>query len=396
MGSYAISVPGRTEVAGNHEDYQGGCVIAAAVDRRIHCTAQPQSEPMIVVESNGFAPFALSLADPDFARPHISERNTTRALVRGMAALLKERHVKIAPCRLSFESNIPVGMGLSSSAAFELCCGAALLEIAKAAGSEVPHIEPIDLAKIACDAERTYFGKPSGLMDQASCCLGGVNFIDFKDRANPQITAVELPPSWNDFSYILVECESGHEDTTSDYAQVARDMAEVARFFRVDQLRDISLQKYLDSFKQVRLALGDRAALRGYHFFNELSLVQRRLKALQNNNMPKFVELSNLSGVSSAEYLHNVSMPSTSQPAMVALAFCRMALEEAYIEAANAAGSATRGSARIHGGGFGGTIQVILPRLQEPRFRNRIEKLLGPNSYVTLQLGTAGLLVEAD
>ncbi len=396
MDGYAISVPGRTEVAGNHEDHQGGCVIAAAVDRRICCTAQPQREPMIVVESNGFSPFALSLADPDFARPHISERNTTRALVRGMAALLEERQVRIAPCRLTFESDIPVGMGLSSSAAFELCCGAALLQIAKASGSPTDNIEPIDLAKVACDAERKYFGKPSGLMDQASCCLGGVNFIDFKDRESPQITPVDLPPSWSDFSYILVECESGHEDATSDYAQVARDMAEVARFFRVHQLRDITLEKYLDSFKQVRLALGDRAALRGYHFFNELSLVQRRLKALQHDNMPKFVELSNLSGISSAEYLHNVSMPSTSQPAMVALAFCRMALEEAFLETAKATGSAERGSARIHGGGFGGTIQVILPRAQEPCFRRRIEELLGPNSYVTLQLGTAGLLVEAD
>lgn len=397
MSSIRVSVPGRTEVAGNHEDHQGGCVIAAAVDRQITCRATQQEGNLITVESSGFSPFSLDLNALDFAEPHLSERYTTRSLVRGMATQLSSAGYKLTGCHLEFASDIPIGMGLSSSAAFELCCGTALLEVSRQTHPNLSQIEPLDMAKMALHCEQDFFNKPSGLMDQAICALGGVNFFDFKDQSNLIIEPIRLPASWDDYACLLIDCGHGHEDATNDYAQVALDMSEVARFLKVKQLRDINLDEYLKKFSSLRQALGDRKALRGYHFYHELDLVKRRLNALKQNKLDEFVLLSTLSGVSSAEYLHNVSMPTASQPAMVALMFCRMALEDAHDMVQKVEGACVRqGSARIHGGGFGGTIQVFLPREQSEFFMNRMDTLLGRSHCEEVALGAPGIQVEME
>ncbi len=400
---YRVSVPGRTELAGNHQDHQGGCVIAAAIDRRIVCDARAASGNRIHVHSRGHEECSINLADPNWWTSRAAERHTTTSLVRGMAAQLMQHSVELRGCTLDINSDIPAGAGLSSSAAFELCVGAALAVLS---GWQVVSPEdilrgdayvgercltPLHLSQMALHAERAFFGKPCGIMDQIACAFGGVIHIDFRNRVNPAIARIVLPPSCDDYTYLLVSCASGHEDATEAFASVAQDMQSAADAFDVAQLRDISMERYLDDIGRVRAEYGDLVALRGLAFFEEFDLVKRRVEALEHDDAVGFVYLTNRSSIISAEHLQNVGFPGEHEDAMVALALCQRAL----VEVANSTKEILGGSARIHGGGFGGTIQVIVPNDKVDRFVSRIEGQLGAGSCMLVRLGTPGIMVEA-
>lgn len=400
---YRVSVPGRTELAGNHQDHQGGCVVAAAIDRRITCDAHVTSGSCIHVRSQGHEECLIDLADPNCWTSRAGERHTTTSLVRGMAAQLMQQGVELRGCVLDIDSDIPAGAGLSSSAAFELCVGAALAALCGwqvLASGDVPRADggveqrcltPLHLAQMALHAERAFFGKPCGIMDQIACAYGGVIHMDFRNRVNPAITPMTLPPSCDDYTYLLVSCGSGHEDATDAFAGVAQDMQSAADAFDVAQLRDITMERYLDDIGRVRARCGDLVALRGLAFFEELDLVRRRVEALEQDDAPTFVYLANRSSMISAEHLQNVGFPGEHEDAMVALALCQRALVDVTKSTMEVLG----GSARIHGGGFGGTIQVIVPNDKVVPFAERIEGQLGAGSCMPVRLGAPGIVVEA-
>ena len=144
-----FSAPGRVELGGNHTDHQHGCVLAAAVDLEMRAAVTPNHDGVIRVFSQGFAPVEVALGD---WTPRPEERNTTAALVRGMAAQFIRRGAALTGLDMRVTSQVPVGSGLSSSAAFEvllgrvfsgLCCG----------GS----VSPEDIARMGQTAERDYF-----------------------------------------------------------------------------------------------------------------------------------------------------------------------------------------------------------------------------------------------
>lgn len=399
---YHVSVPGRTELAGNHQDHQGGCVIAAAVDRRISCDAHASRGSCIRVRSRGYEECVINLADPNCWTSRASERHTAISLVRGMAAQLMQQGVELRGCTLELQSDIPAGAGLSSSAAFELCVGTALavlggwkisLHGATAAGDvdyASKRLTPLHLAQMALHAERAFFGKPCGIMDQIACAYGGVIHMDFANRVSPAMVPLVLPPSCDDYTYVLVSCGSGHENSTESFAQVAQDMQSAADVFGVAQLRDVGMERYLDDISLVRERCGDLVALRGLAFFEEFALVRQRFEALEDDDARRFICLTNRSGVVSAQHLQNVGFPGEHEDAMMTLALCQHALGEL----AGLGKGKPFGSARIHGGGFGGTIQVIVPNERVEAFANRVNGMLGEDSCMLVHLGAPGIKVE--
>ena len=112
--------PGRTELAGNHTDHQKGRVIAAAVDQGITAEAEENGSNLIRIYSEGFAP-----AQADIARlwPEDGDIGTSTALVKGMAAVLSERPMKLHGFDARLKSDLSAGGGLSSSAAFSVLVG---------------------------------------------------------------------------------------------------------------------------------------------------------------------------------------------------------------------------------------------------------------------------------
>ena len=363
--------PGRTELAGNHTDHQGGKAIAATVDCGTTMVLQACDSNTACVDSAGFGTYSVDVAS---CEPVEAERFTTAALVRGVIAGLRGEGAEIGGFYASVRSDVAAGSGLSSSAAFELALAKGLAVLFADDGLD-PHV----LARIAQAAERTWFGKPCGLLDQLSIALGGVNLLDFGTAAcgrdgsgngNGDCAATPLPCDFEGAGYVLclIDTHCDHSRYAHEYAQVALDMNAVASYLGARRLSGVSQEAMLVRLGDIRRDLGDGPALRGLHYYREMALVQQRARALEAGDIAAFLSATRQSGASSAQYLQNVSTGDRlSQPAMVALALADHLLDG-------------RGAARIHGGGFGGTVQAFVPVDTIDSFARGIDSCLGAGS----------------
>ena len=333
--------PGRTELAGNHTDHEGGNVIAAAVDRYVQGLFSPSELSVMRVLSEGYGMVEVGVDDLG-ARE--DERGTTASLVRGMAAQFAERGCEPAGFDAAITSDVLGGSGLSSSAAFELEIGQAINAL-WANGA----IAADELAMMAQRAEREWFGKPCGLMDQAAVALGGVQHMDFSDPAVLKAEPLDFDFADHGYAICIIAVGADHSANIDDYAAVPSEMQAVAKALGKDILSQVGEADVLAAIPQLREQLGDRAVLRAMHYYNEQNLVAARVEALKSGDIKRFLELTRSSGISSAMLLQNVSVGGTAeQPSMVAIALAERLLEN-------------RGAARVHGGGFGGTIQAFVP-----------------------------------
>ncbi len=369
MANVEAFAPGRTELAGNHTDHQGGRVIAAAVDCGVRLTLQPNDLGEARVESDGFAPFAVDLSRLE---PVEGEQNTSAALVRGIVAGLCGEGVAIGGFDAKVESSIPAGGGLSSSAAFELAVAQAL-NVAFADGA----LALEQLARIGQVAERDWFGKPCGLMDQMAVALGGVNLMDFSG-GGCATQRIEFDFEAAGLALALVDTHCDHSAYTDEYAQVAKDMDALASYLGATMLSEVPEDVFMGKLADVRSDLGDLPALRGLHYYREMALVDERAHALQEGDADAFLEATRRSGASSAMYLQNVSTADRrKQRAMVALALADRLL-------------ASRGAVRIHGGGFGGTVQAFVPVDRFDAFAQAMDGQLGSGSCRRYRIANQG------
>ena len=352
-----FSAPGRVELGGNHTDHQHGCVLAAAVDLEMRAAVTPNHDGVIRVFSQGFAPVEVALGD---WTPRPEERNTTAALVRGMAAQFIRRGAALTGLDMRVTSQVPVGSGLSSSAAFEvllgrvfsgLCCG----------GS----VSPEDIARMGQTAERDYFGKPCGLMDQMASSVGGLVYMDFADPAHPAMERIDCDLGTSGYGLFIVDSGADHADLTADYAAIPAELEQVCRVFGAEVLRQVDETEFYRRLPAVRAAAGDRAALRAIHVFDENRRAAAEAEALRKGDFPAFLALVNASGASSWQYLQNVTSGDPRQQALaVTLAVCRRAL-------------GGQGAVRVHGGGFAGTALAFVPDDRREMFRRTVEQTLG-------------------
>ena len=352
-----FSAPGRVELGGNHTDHQHGCVLAAAVDLEMRAAVTPNHDGVIRVFSQGFAPVEVALGD---WTPRPEERNTTAALVRGMAAQFIRRGAALTGLDMRVTSQVPVGSGLSSSAAFEvllgrvfsgLCCG----------GS----VSPEDIARMGQTAERDYFGKPCGLMDQMASSVGGLVYMDFEDPVHPAMERIDCDLGASGYGLFIVDSGADHADLTADYAAIPAELEQVCRVFGAEVLRQVDETEFYRRLPAVRAAAGDRAALRAIHVFDENRRAAAEAEALRKGDFPAFLALVNASGASSWQYLQNVTSGDPRQQALaVTLAVCRRAL-------------GGQGAVRVHGGGFAGTALAFVPDDRREMFRRTVEQTLG-------------------
>ncbi len=352
-----FSAPGRVELGGNHTDHQHGCVLAAAVELEMRAAVTPNHDGVIRVFSQGFAPVEVALGD---WTPRPEERNTTAALVRGMAAQFIRRGAALTGLDMRVTSQVPVGSGLSSSAAFEvllgrvfsgLCCG----------GS----VSPEDIARMGQTAERDYFGKPCGLMDQMASSVGGLVYMDFADPVHPAMERIDCDLGASGYGLFIVDSGADHADLTADYAAIPAELEQVCRVFGAEVLRQVDETEFYRRLPEVRAAAGDRAALRAIHVFDENRRAAAEAEALRKGDFPAFLALVNASGASSWQYLQNVTSGDPRQQALaVTLAVCRRAL-------------GGQGAVRVHGGGFAGTALAFVPDDRREMFRRTVEQTLG-------------------
>jgi galactokinase len=112
-----LSAPGRTELAGNHTDHQQGMVLCGSVTQDTLAAAAPAEDGEVTILSDGFGEIRLTL---DGLSPREEEKGTSAALVRGVAAALRELGRPVGGFRAAVTSDVPAGGGLSSSASFDM------------------------------------------------------------------------------------------------------------------------------------------------------------------------------------------------------------------------------------------------------------------------------------
>ena len=351
------TVPARSEIAGNHTDHEGGDVIGGALDVQVHAVCALNGTNTVRIESLGYQPFKIDLGK---LAPQESERESTASLARGMASELVATGREPLGFDLLMESSIPSGSGLSSSAAVELAFGRAMEGL-----WEGEPLDAVTLAKMAQRTENNYFGKPCGLLDQLAEALGGLAHMSF---TNPETPATEkLALDFEDYGYalVLVNVGSDHSALTNEYAAVPNEMKQVAAAFGKERLCEVDPAAFDERVNELRRDLGDRPMLRALHYWYENDLVAQRWEALKGGDIDAFLALTRASGASSAMYLQNVSVGGApEQPAMVALGLAQRLLEGT-------------GACRIHGGGFGGSIQAFVPVERVERFIAGMDGWLG-------------------
>lgn len=335
----AVYAPGRSEIAGNHTDHEGGHVIAGAVNVAVFGIAVANGTNTIRVADEGFPTFEITLDNLD---PVEEEKVTSQSLVRGMARALADTGRTPEGFDFSFVCTVPSGGGLSSSAAVEAAYGRAMEALWPGRA-----ITPVELAQMSQMAENRYFGKPCGLMDQLAVCLGGLAYMDFRG-SEPKTAKLDFDFDAAGYALCLVNVGCDHSAFTDDYAAVPVEMQQVAAEFGVKRLCEVDPAAFDEALPALREKLGDRAVLRAIHYWYENDLVDRRWDALNAGDIDAFLALTRDSGASSGMFLQNVSTGGSYQPAMLALGMAERLLDG-------------EGAIRIHGGGFGGSIQCFVP-----------------------------------
>lgn len=379
--NFKAFAPGRTEIAGNHVDHQHGIAVTGSLKQGISADVELRDDKIIHINSEGFEPFDVDIDKiAEAMAPDTSKFNTTEALVAGVAHKFIEAGVPISGFNANCSSNIGAGMGLSSSAAFELLIGV-ILNDAYASGK----FSKMELAQIGQFAEVEYYGKPCGLLDQTAISYGGIIKIDF---ANPEV--LDVKPI--DFSFesaglgaVLVDSGAEHGDISHMYAAIPGDMKNVAELCGVEFLNDIDSGILSQNLMNAEKVLGDKATNRGINYFHEINLTKERIKAMEAGDGKLFMQLHGLSGSSSAQFLQNVMVSEEDQQATLCQAICELCLDQ------SCDGDYTnRGASRIHGGGFGGCMQVFLPIDQVGKFCELVNKIYGREAATEIQFSETG------
>ena len=367
-----FSAPGRTEIGGNHTDHQHGCVIAGSVNLDVIAAVSFNNENVVRIKSKGYDMDEVALDDLDI---HTEEYDKAISLIRGVLKKVSEFGYEIKGFNAYTESNVMKGSGLSSSAAFEVLIGTIVNNLF-AQGK----INPVEIAKIGQFAENVYYNKPSGLLDQMASSVGAVVAVDFKDNSNPIVRKVDF--NLNEYGHSLCIIDSGadHADLTCEYAAVTEEMRLVSKYFGKDYLRDVDKAEFMANLKAVRSAVNnDRAVLRAIHYFNESDRAVRETEAIEKSDFAEFCKINRESGRSSFMYLQNVyasSMPKA-QAVSLTLALCDEILGD-------------KGSYRVHGGGFAGTVQAFVPNDMVDEFKSKIEAVLGEGMCHILSIRPVG------
>jgi galactokinase len=352
--------PGRTELAGNHTDHQKGRVLAAAVDLGIAAQCVPNSENIIRISSKGFRDIEVNLMNLDV---HPEDFGSSRALVRGMAAAFYDLCVNIGGFDARVTSTLHSGSGLSSSAAFAVLIGK-ILNAYYNGGK----LEPVVIARAAQQAENLHFGKPCGLMDQLACSLGGCVYVDF---STGEIQPVKADFAAMGLTLCLTDTGGSHAGLDTSYARIPADMRYIAGLFDKEYLSEVDPEE----FRARKWDVSDRPVRRAKHFFDENERVPKMRDALLARDGETYMRLMNESGRSSEKYLNNIVTSATGDTK----------LQEGLDESEKLLSG--KGAWRVHGGGFAGCVQALMPSDYFQTYKNAMEAKFGSGKCRRIKIG---------
>ncbi len=366
-----FSAPGRSEVCGNHTDHQNGRVLATSINLDAIAIVAKTNDDTIRLVSGDFPIETIDTRDLELKE---NEKNTTTALIRGVANGLVKRGYSVGGFKAYITSDVLMGAGMSSSAAFESLIGTILSGL-----YNDMRVSSIEIAQIGQFAENVYFGKPCGLMDQMACSVGGMVYIDFADKNSPLVEKVASDFEKAGLSLCIIDTKGSHADLTPDYAAIPEEMNSIAQALGKEHLREVAEQDFYEAIPMLREKVSGRAVLRAIHFYQEEKRVETAVHALRSSDYSEFLKIIQASGDSSAKYLQNIYSPKDiySQAVTVALAVSQSII-------------GTDGVCRVHGGGFAGTIQAFVKNEAVLDYKNKIEAIFGEGACHVLKVRPFG------
>lgn len=367
-----VSAPGRTEVVGNHTDHQNGHCLAGAVNLDTVAAIAANGTNLVRLYSEGYdKPFCVDVTDLDVRE---DEKNTTFSLIRGVASRLVQLGYKVGGFDAQVTSTVFKGSGLSSSAAFEVMVVAAFDALFNGWT-----IDAKLNARISQYAERDYFGKPSGMLDQTASAVGGLVALDFA----PEIADVEaLAYDFGAKGYKLCVVSAGgdHGDLTDAYASIPVEMRQVAKLMGYEILEKVTPEELESALPALKNKVSDRAILRAFHFVDETRRVVDAVNALKADDLKAFFACVIASGESSWKLLQNLHVEARDNQEMpLALEMSRRMLEG-------------KGAWRIHGGGFAGTILAFVPSDMVEKYSSSMNAVFGENATTVLSIRPEGVV----
>lgn len=278
-----FSAPGRVNLIGEHTDYNGGFVLPMAIDRRTFVAMAPRNDRTVRCLSTAFDDQVEFEPSAD-----LKPANDWANHVRGVAACLLREEFNLRGADLLIASDVPMGAGLSSSAALEIAVGFGLLKV-----SEQP-VDPVRLALAAQKAEQEFTGTQCGMMDQFIACLGQAGHALKIDCRTLEYEAVPLDLS--EARIVVVNSMVKHELAASEYNQRRAECEEAVRRLAghlpgIQSLRDLELEE----FDQWADALPEVIRRRANHVITENARALAAVEALKLGQLSHFGKLMNAS-----------------------------------------------------------------------------------------------------
>ncbi len=315
--SAAAYAPGRVEILGNHTDYNNGLALAAAIDRGLTVSGSRRDDEVISLTSHERV--EIPLAD---LRPQTQHRWANYSL--GVIWEFQKLGCVISGFDAQVSGNLPMGIGLSSSAALEVATAGFLMQLFGIT------LASLEVAKLCRRAENEFVGVPSGLLDQVTSIFGRADHLVYFDCQSDQVRTIPIPSG-----FALIIADSGAQRSLADgkYHQRREDCAAAARALGLTSLREMTAE-------QLPL-LDPRLRRRALHVLGENDRVWHAIEALQLGHAERVGELMNASHESSRVNFEN------STPELDSLVSRARSLPGVL-------------GARLTGGGFGGAIVALV------------------------------------
>ena len=335
--------PGRIEVLGNHTDYNAGTVLSAAIDRgHCFCISRSSKPGIHLYAADAGQHASFDIADTSKV-PNIGSGNYVKGVFYFIQEFLGQ---KIDGLDCTSFGAVPLGAGLSSSAALEVSAAFAALKILGVT------VDKKEIARLCQKAEHQFAGTKCGLLDQFSSIFGIGHGLIHSDFRTLEVSSVALP---DDIEFLVVNPHVKHSLADSPYnerrercEQAAAQLAELLPH-PVAALRDVSPEEF--AANRSRIAAG--AAKRAAHVIGEIDRVERGVALLRKKDIKSFGQFLFESHQSSIDNFEN---------SCVEL--------DIIVEAARAAGAP---GARLSGGGFGGCSIVMVQKKQAQAVSEKID-----------------------
>jgi len=333
--------PGRVNLIGEHTDYNDGFVMPFATNLATYVACARRPDGIVRVHSEAYdETFQFDLANIGSASGNWAD------YVRGVAWSLQARGVRLRGVDLAIVSDVPVGGGVSSSAALEVAAAMALLWAAGALGQ----LSERDIALLCQRAENEFVGMQCGVMDQLAAVWGKRDAALLIDCWTLEHEQVPLPSE--QVAVVVMDTGKPRELVDSEYNLRRKQCQEVARVLRIRSLRDADMEMLHEAYEQGRI--DELSYRRARHVITENERVFETAQALRDGDFEKVGQMLNESHMSLRDD-YEVSCPELDL-------ICEIAREH----------DACYG-ARLVGAGFGGCAIALVQAGAEEQFAQAVK-----------------------